>query len=152
MGADEKGCETTGRPKQTPSSAEITVSLEPPSGTGVVQRLQLPEEHRLCVPVSEFVAEAIGGTREDVAQTVAGAISFYLAEKAGGHEGWRFPEFLAGKSSPPAFDVWIGLSGGTWRRFSQEAERQNVAPEELARHALFYLLAERSDLDAGSEG
>jgi hypothetical protein len=71
------------------------------------------------------------------------AIDFYLGESAR-RPGWEFPKFFGPE---PAIDgieaVVVEISPDSWDRLSEEAARQRVDPELLARHALSFALAER---------
>jgi hypothetical protein len=68
------------------------------------------------------------------------AAVYYLADRDSGRQAWRAPRFRSGPRPSPGLRV--AFDDETWFALEEEAERQGVAPEELAVHALHYFVAE----------
>jgi hypothetical protein len=79
------------------------------------------------------------------AAAVTTASLYYLADRESGRPGWRIPPFGEGIAAE-ASSLSVTLDDATWAALAEEAERQVVTTEALARHALLYFLA---DLDSG---
>jgi hypothetical protein len=73
------------------------------------------------------------------------AALYYLADRDSGRPAWRAPRFRSSKA-PSSGGLRVVFDDDTWDALSEEAQRQNVATEELAVHALLYFLA---DFDSG---
>lgn len=75
------------------------------------------------------------------------AIRLYLRDKTGGGPTWAYPAFLDGRrSSDGVAEIEFSLDESLWRDFEREAATQEIEPERLLEHAIFYYAAE---LDAG---
>lgn len=74
------------------------------------------------------------------------AVRCYLGDRGANQAAWPYPAFLRG--SKPQIDVSLELEikDDLWHSFEAEAERQDVSPQQLLEHAVFYFVAE---LDAG---
>jgi hypothetical protein len=72
------------------------------------------------------------------------ACLYYLADRDSGRPAWRAPKLAA--APRPAAAVKVSLDSATWAALAEEAERQGLAAEDLALHAVVYFLA---DLDSG---
>jgi hypothetical protein len=70
----------------------------------------------------------------------------YLSDKGAGRPAWAYPGFL--RQSQTREDVGLEFEPATdlWLQFEAEAEKQDVSPQQLLEHAVFYFAAE---LDAG---
>jgi hypothetical protein len=74
------------------------------------------------------------------------AIRFYLADRDGGQPGWRYPSFLdAGGGAVDGTGSEVSLPEDLWQQLRAEAERQEVATEDLLQHAAFYYGAARDE-------
>lgn len=71
------------------------------------------------------------------------AVRFYLDERDGGQPSWRYPSFLSGEAA--AGGCQVSLDEEHWQQLRAEAERQEVAPEDLLQHVAFYYGAARDD-------
>jgi len=78
---------------------------------------------------------------------VTTASLYYLADRDSDRPAWRMPRFAQSAKSTEALQVEIGDE--TWRMLSEEAARQGVTTELLAKHALLYFVA---DMDSGRMG
>ena len=72
------------------------------------------------------------------------AASFYLAERDDGRPGWAYPSFLAGEDGAGERRD-VDLDEELWQQLCAEAERQQVAPEDLLQHAALYYGAVRDE-------
>lgn len=79
------------------------------------------------------------------ATAVTTAALYYLGDRESGRPGWRIPPFGEGIAAD-ASSLNVTLDDVTWAALADEAERQAVTIDALARHALLYYLA---DLDSG---
>jgi hypothetical protein len=64
-----------------------------------------------------------------------------------GVPAWRVRRFATDATTSPG--VTVRLDEETWQALQSEAERQEVLPAELIRHAVLYFLA---DVDTGRVG
>lgn len=103
---------------------------------------------RVSVALSELAAGAlVGEGREQSASTrLESALRCYLGDRDTDRPAWPYPGFLRG--SEPQGDVEMEFEVPTelWGEISAEADKQEVAVEQLVEHAAFYFAAE---LDAG---
>jgi hypothetical protein len=76
---------------------------------------------------------------------VSRAVRFYLDER--GHDGadWLYPAFLGEGSDGAVAGHDVPIDEELWRELQAEAERQEVAAEDLLRHAAFYYAAARDE-------
>lgn len=72
------------------------------------------------------------------------AVRFYFEERDGERPGWRYPVFLAGQDGERD-GRQVSLPDDLWQQLQAEAERQEVAPEDLLQHAAFYYGAARDE-------
>jgi hypothetical protein len=68
------------------------------------------------------------------------AALYYLAQKDGGRPSWRTPRFRPSSQRTPGLRVVF--DDDTWDALEQEADRQGVATQDLAVHALLYFLGD----------
>jgi hypothetical protein len=73
------------------------------------------------------------------------AILYYLQERHAERTTWR-KETLGGDERGSAVAVEVDLGEETGRALAKQASAQGVDPEDLARHALLFFLA---DVDSG---
>jgi hypothetical protein len=72
------------------------------------------------------------------------AVRFYLDDRDGDQSSWSYPSFLAGgDGNGDGHD--LDLDEKLWQQLRAEAERQEVAPEDLLQHAAFYYGAARDE-------
>jgi hypothetical protein len=71
------------------------------------------------------------------------AVRFYLDERDGGREGWRYPSFL--DDGDGGDGEQLVLDEDLWRELRAEAASQDVDPERLLQHAAFYFAAARDE-------
>jgi hypothetical protein len=104
----------------------------------------------VTVAIGELGLRSLGGAgAEDPARlprAVAQALRYYLADRDAGRVEWPFPAFLRDRQLEVATEVAIPAAGATWEEFEREAERQGVGTDQLAQHAVLYLVA---DWDSG---
>jgi hypothetical protein len=79
-----------------------------------------------------------------MAKAVRIASVYYLNDRDARRPAWLVPDFAADSQSSGRLQV--ELDDVTWGALSEEADRQGVATEVLAMHALLYYLA---DIDSG---
>jgi hypothetical protein len=79
------------------------------------------------------------------ATAVTTAALYYLGDRESARPGWRIPPF-AERVTAETSSLNVTIDDATWAALAEEAERQAVAIDALARHALLYYLA---DLDSG---
>lgn len=85
---------------------------------------------------------------EAASEVLLRAIRLYLRDKDDGGQAWAYPAFLAARRrpAPEVTELELSIDEGLWRDFEDEAGAQEVEPERLLEHAIFYYAAE---LDAG---
>jgi hypothetical protein len=81
------------------------------------------------------------------ATALRAAAIYYLNDRGADRPAWGAPRFSSGGEREAGLRV--SFDDETWAALEQEAERQGVAAEALAVHALLYFLA---DLDTGRLG
>jgi hypothetical protein len=86
----------------------------------------------------------VGQTAASPAAALRAAARYYLADKEEHRTAWRARRFRPGPTPSPG--IRVAYDDETWAALGEEAERQGVTPEELAVHALLYLLA---DVESG---
>jgi len=108
--------------------------------------------HELTLNLDEFGRSALDRlarrTRGSASAAVTTASLYYLADGESGRPAWGIPRFRA-DTDGHAGGRRVDLDDKTWQALSDEADRQGVTPELLARHALLYFLA---DVDSGRVG
>jgi hypothetical protein len=115
-------------------------------------RARTGDSLRLAIPLGDFSVEALSdaaGTTCSVEAVARQAVYYYLAEGDGGRPGWPYPKSLGlGGAETGAEETTLSLriEAAAWGRFVEEAERQRVSPELLARHAVLLFAA---DVEAG---
>jgi predicted transcriptional regulator len=106
----------------------------------------------LTLHLDDFGKDALdrfaGGRPDSHSATVRTASLYYLHDPDKDRPAWDVPRFARGKGSTGS-DVVVRLDDDTWHALEDEAERQGVSAEALARHALLYFLA---DVDSGRAG
>jgi hypothetical protein len=109
--------------------------------------LNLDEFGRTAI---ERFARNRAGSQSAVVRT---ASLYYLADGHSDRPMWQVPRFAQsrrdGARVPAGDGLVIDLDEDTWQAVTAEAERQNVSPETLVKHAIAYFLA---DLDSGRLG
>ena len=85
---------------------------------------------------------------EGASEALLRAIRLYLRDRGDGGPTWSYPAFLAARQRVAASvtELEFSIDEGLWRDFENEAVTQEVEPERLLEHAIFYYAAE---LDAG---
>ena len=73
------------------------------------------------------------------------AIVYYLRERSSDRPASHMPP-LRREEPDGVAEVEVGVEEKVWRALAEEAVAQGVDPEELARHALLFFLA---DVDSG---
>ena len=92
----------------------------------------------------------VGSHFTSVSDPVAGAATYFLADREKGRPSRLLPTFAFGDSAPDeACVLGIGLDAHTWSDLESEASFQGVDVELLLAHAALYLIA---DLNAGRSG
>jgi len=125
------------------------------SGLISIQHLGVPKKIEHCFPVSiapvklgSLAAQSLAASEdpdpERLSLLLPRAVRFYLEERDGGQPGWRYPSFLAGRDSFEG-EREVALEEELWQQLQAEAERQEVAPENLLQHAAFYYGAARDE-------
>jgi predicted transcriptional regulator len=106
----------------------------------------------LTLHLDDFGKDALdrfaGGRSDAHSATVRTASLYYLEDRDEDRPAWRVPRFARGNGSTGS-DVVVRLDDDTWHALDDEAQRQGVSAESLARHALLYFLA---DVDSGRAG
>lgn len=101
----------------------------------------------VAVTIGDFGLESLGGafTRDSakLPSSLIQAIRYYLADQGSERAGWTYPGFRRDDQSGPTVEVEIEIEDGIWEAFSQEADRQGVATDQLVQHAVFYFAADR---------
>ena len=78
---------------------------------------------------------------------LAAAIAYFLAEDSSEEAGHIYPKFRREEDDRgPARVLSLAISVDLWRRFTTEAERQRVSPDQLLEHAALFFAAQE---DAG---
>jgi hypothetical protein len=81
---------------------------------------------------------------ERLALLLPRAIRFYFEERERDRSDWRYPPFLDGtRLDGDAREV--GLPDDLWQEVQAEADRQEVPPQDLVQHAVFYYGAARDE-------
>lgn len=73
------------------------------------------------------------------------AVLYYLQERHAGRPSWRTPA-LAGEAPGDAAAIEVDFGDEAGGALAEQAAAQGVGPEQLARHALLFFLA---DVDSG---
>jgi predicted transcriptional regulator len=106
----------------------------------------------LTLHLDDFGKDALdrfaAGRSDSHSATVRTASLYYLADREQDRPAWGVPRFARGNGST-GLDVVVRLDDDTWQALDDEAHRQGVSAESLARHALLYFLA---DVDSGRAG
>ena len=101
--------------------------------------------------LDEFGQEALARLLEDERTSSETALRtaarYYLSHRDEHRRAWRARRFRPGPG--PSSDLRVAYDDETWSALEEEAARQRVTPEELAVHALLYLLA---DYESGRLG
>ena len=74
------------------------------------------------------------------------AIRCYLNDKTSGGPGWSYPAFLRGRAPHEEVELELSVDDSLWRSLEEEAEDQDVSPQQMLEHAVIYFAAE---VDAG---
>jgi hypothetical protein len=105
------------------------------------------EKLQATVVLSRLAFEGLrSGPGVPASVAMEGAFRCYLGDRGSDRPAWPFPDFLRGSETEKDVSLELELDAELWREFEAEAERQGVAVEQLAEHAVFYFAAE---LDAG---
>jgi hypothetical protein len=83
--------------------------------------------------------------RVPVGRVIRTAVLYYLQERHADRTTWR-RQTLAGDEAGSAVAVEVDLGEETGHALAEQATAQGVDPEDLARHALLFFLA---DVDSG---
>lgn len=106
------------------------------------------EKREVMVSLNELAFRALTGGSEaaDPSASMEGALLYYLSDGQSDRPAWSYPSFLRGSETRGDVELELEVASDLWRRFEQEATRQEVSIEQLAEHAVFYF---RAELDAG---
>jgi hypothetical protein len=84
--------------------------------------------------------ESLGGAcarnSANLARSLIQVIGYYLADQGSERAGWTYPGFRRDDRSGTTVEVEIEIEDGVWEAFSQEADRQGVATDQLVQHAV----------------
>jgi hypothetical protein len=85
--------------------------------------------------------------RVTAVRVIRTAVAYYLRERGSDRAAWPVPRLAREEpEGGPALEVEVEVNEATWGALEEEAAAQGVEPEELARHALLFFLA---DVDSG---
>ena len=99
---------------------------------------------KLGILAAHSLSAAADSSSERLALLLPRAVRFYLDERDGAAPGWSYPSFLAGGNGAEE-PREVELDNELWQQLRAEAERQEVAPEDLLQHAAFYYGAARDE-------
>ena len=102
----------------------------------------------ITVRLSEFAVTALVGEergREPVLAALRRAVWLYLNDSDTDRPGWRYPLFLRDRVTGVT-EFQLDLEPSLRDALTDEAERQEVSPSQMATHAALYYAAE---LNAG---
>lgn len=111
-----------------------------------MQSGERPGGDMVNVRIGELGLRSLGtASAEDpvrLSRALAQALRYYLADRDAGRVGWPYPEFMRGSGYDATVEVSISAAEAGWAEFGREAERQGVSTDELAQHAVLYLVAD----------
>jgi hypothetical protein len=97
-------------------------------------------------PFERDAVDSYGASqRVPAARLVRTAVLYYLREQHANRSTWPSPKLRHEESGAP-FMLDVDLGEKTGRALAEQAAAQRVEPEQLARHALLFFLA---DVDSG---
>ena len=103
----------------------------------------------LTLRLTRFERDAVdsygASQRVPVGRLVRTAVLYYLREQPANRSTWPSPTLRHEESDAP-FMLDVDLGEETARALAEQAAAQAVEPEQLARHALLFFLA---DVDSG---
>jgi hypothetical protein len=97
--------------------------------------------------LGEMAARALAASSDPnpdrLSSLLSRAVRFYLDERGDDDPGWRYPAFLADSNGGERGGHDVRVAEELWQALQAEAERQEVAVEDLLGHAAFYYAAAR---------
>jgi hypothetical protein len=100
-------------------------------------------DRQVTIALGQLALDALSaGSVEQLRAKAAHAIRYYLSDKDSKRPGWSYPRFVGAESDQEQLKLSLTLDSSLWKSLSTEAAEQGVAPEQLARHAVLYFVAD----------
>lgn len=100
-------------------------------------------DHQVTIALGQLALDALSaGSVEQLRAKAGHAIRYYVSDKDANRPGWAYPRFLSGEGEQEQLELSVTLDSSLWTALREEAAEQHVSPEQLARHAVLYFVAD----------